>query len=160
MAITKINFSDNFTSLINKTNEMSTNIGDIDNLITGDSTVIDGLNTVKQFYAALADSSSVVNTARDGFSVVNQSGDGSLAYDSDTGVFTYVGPSPTEIRTHFSSGYGVALVNGQYSLVNGSITSEYIVDSVIGSSKFADKVTFKILDSDGAILKTLFSPGS
>ena len=31
-------------------------------------------------------------------------GDGSLAYDSATGVFTYTGPSSSDVRAHFSAG--------------------------------------------------------
>jgi len=41
--------------------------------------------------------------ARAAVSAVDASGDGSFAYDSSTGVFTYTGPSAAEVRAHFSA---------------------------------------------------------
>ena len=40
--------------------------------------------------------------ARSAISVVDAGGDGSIAYDSSQGKITYTGPSPTEVRAHFS----------------------------------------------------------
>ena len=42
-------------------------------------------------------------TTRALISVTDSSGDGSLAYDQNTGVITYNGPSATETRAHFSA---------------------------------------------------------
>ena len=36
-------------------------------------------------------------------SVTDAGGDGAMAYDASTGVFTYTGPSPTEVRAHFTA---------------------------------------------------------
>ena len=49
--------------------------------------------------------------ARGSISVTDSGGDGSLSYDNSTGVITYVGPSASEVRAHFSaansgSGFG------------------------------------------------------
>jgi hypothetical protein len=41
--------------------------------------------------------------ARSAISVTDSGGDGSLAYDSSTGIITYTGPSATEVRAHFSA---------------------------------------------------------
>jgi hypothetical protein len=41
--------------------------------------------------------------ARAAISVTDVSGDGSLSYDSSTGVITYTGPSAAEVRAHFSA---------------------------------------------------------
>jgi len=46
-------------------------------------------------------------------SVTDSGGDGSLSYDDTTGVFTYTGPSATEVRAHFSQGTGITVVNGE-----------------------------------------------
>ena len=40
--------------------------------------------------------------ARNSVSVTNSGGDGSLAYDANSGVFTYNGPTPSEARAHIS----------------------------------------------------------
>lgn len=41
--------------------------------------------------------------ARQSISVTDSGGDGSMSYDSSTGVITYTGPSATEARAHFSA---------------------------------------------------------
>ena len=45
--------------------------------------------------------------ARSAVSVTDSGGDGSLAYNSSTGVITYTGPSASEVRAHFSGGTGI-----------------------------------------------------
>lgn len=52
--------------------------------------------------------------ARAAISVTDNGGDGSLDYDSGTGVITYTGPSKTEVIGHFSGGTGVTIFNGEY----------------------------------------------
>ena len=49
------------------------------------------------------------------FSVTDSGGDGSLSYDNSTGVFTYTGPSATEVRAHFSAGTGITISSGTIS---------------------------------------------
>jgi hypothetical protein len=50
---------------------------------------------------------------RAALSVDDASGDGSLSYEESTGVFTYTGPSATEVRAHFSQGTGITVVDGE-----------------------------------------------
>ena len=45
------------------------------------------------------------------FSVTDSGGDGSLSYNSSTGVFTYTGPSASEVRAHLSATDGVEYSN-------------------------------------------------
>lgn len=52
------------------------------------------------------------NRARGAVSVTDSGGDGSLSYDSSTGVITYTGPSASEVRAHFSAGSGISITNG------------------------------------------------
>ena len=52
-------------------------------------------------------------------SVTDAGGDGSLAYNSSTGVFTYTGPSATEVRSHFSAGTGISISGGVISATGG-----------------------------------------
>ena len=51
-------------------------------------------------------------TIRSKVSHVDAGGDGSFAYNSTTGVFTYTGPSASEVRAHFSGGTGVTYTSG------------------------------------------------
>ena len=50
--------------------------------------------------------------ARGAVSVTDAGGDGSLAYNSGTGVITYTGPSAAETRAHFTGGTGVSITAG------------------------------------------------
>ena len=59
---------------------------------------------------------SLKQRARGSVSTTQPSGDGSLAYNSSTGVITYTGPSKSETRAHFSGGTGVAISNGEVSI--------------------------------------------
>jgi len=62
--------------------------------------------------------------ARSAVTVTDAGGDGSLAYNSGTGVITYTGPSAAEVRAHFSVADGVVLTSGAISL--GNITPDTV----------------------------------
>ena len=54
--------------------------------------------------------------ARGAISVTDSGGDGSLSYNSSTGVITYTGPSASEVRAHLSAGTGVSYSGGAFSI--------------------------------------------
>ena len=56
--------------------------------------------------------------ARGAVSVTDVSGDGSLSYNSSTGVITYTGPSASEVRAHLSAGDGLAFAGGQFAVTS------------------------------------------
>ena len=71
--------------------------------------------TVGQGDGITVNSSNIqVNVAyiRNQFSATDTGGDGSFAYNSSSGVFTYTGPSASEVRAHFSGGDGIDLASG------------------------------------------------
>lgn len=53
--------------------------------------------------------------ARAAVSVTDAGGDGSMGYNSSTGVITYTGPSAAEVRAHISAGEGIDISNGVIS---------------------------------------------
>ena len=53
--------------------------------------------------------------ARGAISVTDSGGDGSLAYNSSTGVITYTGPSASEVRAHLSAGTGMTFSGGAFA---------------------------------------------
>ena len=61
--------------------------------------------------------------SRASVSVTDTGGDGSLAYNSSSGVITYTGPSASEVRAHFTGGTGIT-----YSSSTGDIS---ITDNVL-----------------------------
>lgn len=67
--------------------------------------------------------------ARAAVSVTDAGGDGSLAYNSSTGVITYTGPSAAEARAHFSATGGVV-----YNSSTGAFTLSSIANSELANS--------------------------
>ena len=66
---------------------------------------ISGVATATTFYGNL-DYSYITNKTsgvRTEFSVVDNGGDGSLTYNNVTGIISYVGPSASDTRAHFSA---------------------------------------------------------
>jgi hypothetical protein len=82
--------------------------------------------------------------ARSSISITDAGGDGSLAYNSGTGVITYTGPSATEVRAHLSAGTGIGFSSGVIS--NSGVLS---VNGVTGAVTAANLLT-ALLTVDGA----------
>ena len=79
--------------------------------------------------------------ARSAVSVTDAGGDGSLSYNSGTGVITYTGPSAAEVRAHISGGSGI-------DISSGSITADSTVVRTTGTQTVGGAKTF----SDDLIL--------
>ena len=71
--------------------------------------------------------------SRSAISVTDAGGDGSLSYNSTTGVITYTGPSATEVRAHISatSATGVTYTAGTGVIALASIPNSSITNSTI-----------------------------
>lgn len=90
-----------------------------------------------------------VRSAIDG---TDEGGDGSFAYNSSTGVFTYTGPSATEVRAHFSDGAGIT-----YDPANGThaFTKTTWLDSVLpGKGLALSSTVHNPTTNDGLSLTT------
>jgi len=64
--------------------------------------------------------------ARAAVSIVDAGGDGSFTYNSGSGVFTYTGPSESEVRAHLSAGDGLSYASGQFA-VTSSIAGDGLI---------------------------------
>ena len=162
MAITRINLSDQITTIVLKSNDISDVLGDPVQLVTGDSNVVDAINTIRDIVAPFDDSAEIIRIGRHGFSAIKTSGFGNVSYDSDTGQFSYVGPDSAELRLLFSGDSAIAYNNitGQFSMVPNALDGSSLLDSSLTSRKFANKVTLRLKTSVGSTVKTLYSPGS
>ena len=74
--------------------------------------------------------------ARAAVSVTDAGGDGSLAYDSSTGVFTYTGPSAAEVRAHLSAGEMLEVTDGEFSIVSSEFSGSW--DDVLATKDTSD----------------------
>ena len=81
--------------------------------------------------------------ARGAISVTDSGGDGSLSYDSGTGVITYTGPSQAEVLAHISGGTGVSINgSGVISIGQAVATSDDVTfNNVTASANFIGDVT-------------------
>jgi len=79
--------------------------------------------------------------ARGAISVTDSGGDGSLAYNSSTGVITYTGPSASEVRAHLSvaSGSGLTYNSGTGEFGTNAIPNSQLANSslTVGSTSIS-----------------------
>ena len=64
--------------------------------------------------------------SRASISITDAGGDGSLAYNSTTGVITYTGPSASEVRAHISAGEGIDITTGVISAEDATSSNKGI----------------------------------
>ncbi len=118
-------------------NEMDGNFTDLDGRVTTleGSTVqtINGLspssNAVTITTANITENTNLYYTdarSRAAISVTDSGGDGSLSYNSSTGVLTYTGPSASDVRAHLSAGDGITFSSGVISVGAGQIKESMI----------------------------------
>lgn len=119
-------------------NSLNLRLGDLALLNTpSDSDLVDAINSLE------IDSAGLTVIARDAISVTDAGGEGSLTYNSTTGILTYTGAS-------LSGGAGITFAGGVIS----------ITDDGVDQTKLANVQTLVIYDSTGAAVKTLYAAGS
>ena len=65
-------------------------------------------------------------------------GDGSLAYDSATGVFTYTGPSASEVRAHLTANKGLSVTSGgQFNIDSANVKGMFSVTDAGGDGSLS-----------------------
>jgi len=95
--------------------------------------------------------------ARASVSATDSGGDGSFAYNSSTGAFTYTGPSAAEVRAHISGGTGVGITSGAISIgqsVATSATPQFAGMNIDGSQTITGNVTFDAGSGNSSIVST------
>ncbi|MAN63461.1 MAG: hypothetical protein CMI60_16120 [Parvibaculum sp.] len=99
--------------------------------------------------------------ARASVSVTDSGGDGSLSYDSATGVITYTGPSATDVRAHISGGTGVTITNGEISIgqavaTNSNVTfaNTTVNDLTVNGTLNSDDITATTVTIEGNLTVT------
>jgi hypothetical protein len=79
------------------------------------------------------------------FSANDTGGDGSLSYSN--GVFTYTGPSASEVRAHFTPGTGIGISGGTISTNDGAIVHDNLSGFV--ANEHVDHSTVTLTAGDG-----------
>lgn len=173
MALTTINFSDPVTSLVTKTNTISRDLGDIEELTVADSNAVDAINRLKSEIDTIdttignfKDSAEIVIIARSAIRRVDVGGLGSLAYSVSSGTITYTGPTQGDIRDLISltddadsyMEYDVA--NGRLGILPNGIPTHKIRDDAINSIKLADDAVTSAKILNGAVIETKIASGA
>ena len=70
------------------------------------------IDAVESDVATLQGQVFTTTNARTSVSATDAGGDGAFAYNNTTGVFTYTGPSASEVRSHFTAGTNITITNG------------------------------------------------
>ncbi len=73
------------------------------------------------------------------FSVTDTGGDGSLAYNNTTGVFTYTGPSAADVRAHFTGGTGIDISSGTVA-IDSTVVTKAGTETINGDKTFTGTV--------------------
>lgn len=163
MAITTVNLSDPVSTWVTKTNTISGDLGDVDSLNTAAVDLVQAINNLESRIYRFDDSAEIVALARQATGI--QSPLNIDAADSHTGFFlTYDSAAGTiafNSTYNFSAGSGLDYDSaGTYNISLLGVTNAMMANNTLTSSKFNSVVSLQILDSDGTVLKTLYSPGS
>ena len=92
--------------------------------------------------------------ARGAVSATDAGGDGSLSYNSTTGVITYTGPSAAETRAHFTGSTGVTIASGAISIGQAVATSDSVTFANVTAPTFDGNGTTLTLDPSADGLNT------
>ena len=144
MAKTIINLTDPISTLVTKTNTISSHIGDITQLNTtgADSDIVQAINAIN-VKADNTDSSTILSL------IASNSMDSSevlAIITADSGSSSII----SNFQKDSANGIGLDSSQGRFFVPINTLTS----------SKFSNPVTLLIKDSAGSTLKTIRSPGS
>ena len=144
MAKTIINLSDPISTLVTKTNTISSHIGDITQLNTtgADSDIVQAINAIN-VKADNTDSSTILSLIG---SNSMDSAEVLAIITADSGSSSII----SNFQKDSANGIGLDSSQGRFFVPINTLTS----------SKFSNPVTLLIKDSAGSTLKTIRSPGS
>ena len=86
---------------------------------------------------------------------VSSSGSGSLAYNNSTGVFTYTGPTNSQVQSAFSAGTGVTISSGTIAIGQAVGTSDNVTfGNIAGTLTTASQTNITAVGTLGSLAVT------
>lgn len=158
MATIIVDSADTIEEVIDKINDLSTQVGDLTLLEETSSSMVEAVNNYFFRIRRFDDSSEQIAITRRTFSVVQSGDTGSLSYNRDTGAITYTGTSVSEARAIMSFTNGLSVSNGEVSIEDSSLPITYLNGEAITSNKYTSSVVTDILNSAGNIITTFRTP--
>ena len=168
MAKTYLSVNNRIDNFVTRYNGLVDIVGDLANLNTTiDSDIVGAINSVYALIDSAVD-------FRNKISVTDAGGDGSLSYNTTTGVITYTGPSAAEVRSHisvtdaggdgsltYSSGSGVITYTGpSASEIRAHFGDSNGIAITSGIIAIKSPTRFRLFDSTGATILDLYGAGS
>jgi len=140
---TEINLSDTISTLVTGVNTIADDLGNVDNLATGDSNVVASINAVRLTAQSFSDSSDVITTVRNNFQTV-----GNVA----------IGGTLTGLRSITTSGIITDSASGVTS-IKADTTNGLTIDSATINGLKGDSAQFMTLTADNLTANS-FTTGS
>ena len=115
-------------------------LDNVSGLVQGDFTKLAAVDTTAAELNYVSGVTSAIQTQLDdkisltGISATDAGGDGSFSYNNTTGVFTYTGPSATEVRAHFSGGTGVTITDGSIAIGQAVATNSSVTFATVSAT--------------------------
>ena len=92
--------------------------------------------------------------ARNAIGLSDVGGDGSLAYDSASGRFTFTGPSASDVRAHLTANKGLSVTNGEFNLDSANVKGMFSASGDLGYNSGTGAFSFSETYSTAAELLT------
>ena len=105
------------------------------------------------FNTTILDSDLSASRARDVVRAVDAGGDGSFAYDSASGTFTYTGPSASETRAHFSGGNGIEITNGKVDM-DSAYDAVFNTATITTGEIYTTPTETSVIDNSATVVDT------
>lgn len=159
MAVISFSESDSIGDVVDKLNDVSLSVGDLD-LVNEDVTgsMVEAINNYVRQIAKFDDSAEQATVAKQALSAQDNGFHGSIDYNSNTGVLTFVGQSQALARGSLSGQNGLRFVDGTMLYDSGQIIVSYFEGGSITSSLYDSEITTDIINSAGTVVTTLRTP--
>ena len=82
--------------------------------------------------------------ARGAVSVTDAGGDGSLSYNTSTGVITYTGASAAEVRAHLTANKGLSVTDGEFNIDSANVRGMFSASGDLSYNSGTGQFSFDV----------------
>ena len=82
--------------------------------------------------------------ARGAVSVTDAGGDGSLSYNTNTGVITYTGASAAEVRAHLTANKGLSVTDGEFNIDSANVRGMFSASGDLSYNSGTGQFSFDV----------------
>ena len=82
--------------------------------------------------------------AKNAISVTDAGGDGSLSYNTNTGVITYTGASAAEVRAHLTANKGLSVTDGEFNIDSANVRGMFSASGDLSYNSGTGQFSFDV----------------